>query len=560
MEENKYTHDTDRKLTQTFLKPIRKCINNWASQQQSFPDKNLGDLIEISEVRELYYYRLRLKTEQETRSVRAKSIPYKGEAVDPKTIFSIKEVKPWDYDLERPKTFKDASNTYSVGGSATVDICSYCKGAGKNVCSTCGGNGKVSCGTCGSSGKVRCSECNGKGRVEYRERCSSCNGRGEKPQTVWDEYHKVYATRTRPCPECNGQGGWTRTKSCPTCSGSGKVRCSTCSGSGKVVCRKCSGTGQITCSTCEGYKKIKSYYVIDQENKALTKGGYFGCMPGDELNNIIKCWEQNDFELIDTFESKKGPLKVDVSNIDHPVSKSILDLLVGTEGTNDKRTLFQTLTVEKTVVWRVKYTYSGRDYTLYLTESGAVSALHSPVTHFAQGQIAEIKNQLKSRRLYDAAQTAQNLEALASKDNKTAFRILNNGILKKMRADYRFGAYTGIMLIMVASVPFLQWYYLTVGFTAPWCDIARISEFQLFKYLPYIYAAMGGIFPFWIAGRNKSYARTESFIGRFSKGFFVGMLNYIVGMLIVAALHCLILPFVWNILLSFWGIIAAFLD
>ncbi len=565
MAEKKYTDDRNCNLSDAFLKPIRECINHWAQSFEAFPDKNLGDNIEVSEVIERIMYRLTLKTESETRSVKTRTVPYKGEKLDPKSIYKLADVNPWDYQLELPDGFKNENNSYVVPGSAEVDTCHSCSGYGKTSCRSCAGKGKVTCSSCRGYGSVNCGTCGGRGRVDTEIKCTSCSGRGYVivqememiyPTHKYSEGRMAYVDKKKSCSNCNGHGYRKSTKSCPTCGSSGKVPCKTCGQSGYVTCSNCGGRGEVTCASCEGYKKLKSYFAIEQEDKFATKHRYYVNMEEDEFNNLLKYQVQRDFKTVDCFSSKDGALKLDLSEIKHEVSQSMKNILKGTEGTSAQRTMFQELRIEKTSVWEVNCNYSGRDYTLYLTQSGRVSALQSPVTNYAQGLMPLLENQINRRQLYKAAETSKKLINMSQ--DEAPFRALYNGISNKMRADYRFGAFFAVMLAIATAYPLNQWYYGSVSFMAPWCAMSHYGNDMFIKAVPYVYTVLAGIFPVVMACRSKKiYLRCRTFFGRFISGFAIAILNYIAGTLILAVLHCLLLPVLWNVLISIWMLIEA---
>lgn len=170
-------------------------------------------------------------------------------------------------------------------------ICSCCRGTGKENCPECGGmgviisdcdkcdKGLIKCPLCKGEGWKECTRCNGIGEMTVK--CSRCGGKGfiwetcfgftsgpvtrlntlkngktliNFPATGFKPFEKHRTT----CPVCGGTGRETVT--CPTCKGRGFLRCPPlvkcpyCKGRGffRKNCTACSSTGRIPCRSCGG--------------------------------------------------------------------------------------------------------------------------------------------------------------------------------------------------------------------------------------------------------------------------------------------------------------------
>uniref|UniRef100_A0A803SP03 Ssu-2 homolog n=1 Tax=Anolis carolinensis TaxID=28377 RepID=A0A803SP03_ANOCA len=96
----------------------------------------------ICDLRSFDTYRYRLETFSESSSCKWKSVPYRGEPVDPS--LQAHAPYPWDVQVEVSPMFKDQKKKVKVPHTSSVKECPQCRGQGDTSCSSCGGSGLVS--------------------------------------------------------------------------------------------------------------------------------------------------------------------------------------------------------------------------------------------------------------------------------------------------------------------------------------------------------------------------------------------------------------------------------
>ncbi|XP_062825821.1 protein SSUH2 homolog isoform X1 [Anolis carolinensis] len=101
----------------------------------------------ICDLRSFDTYRYRLETFSESSSCKWKSVPYRGEPVDPS--LQAHAPYPWDVQVEVSPMFKDQKKKVKVPHTSSVKECPQCRGQGDTSCSSCGGSGLVSSGVLG---------------------------------------------------------------------------------------------------------------------------------------------------------------------------------------------------------------------------------------------------------------------------------------------------------------------------------------------------------------------------------------------------------------------------
>jgi hypothetical protein len=213
---------------------------------------DLGDIVEIKNIRLLHCVTASRIVVTETRSVTDKVVPFRSERIARQKVLTADEV-----DVDSFRFFNndrdEGEETQTVEGSARAVPCPDC-----------------------IDGKVDCDDCKGTGRNE----CEKCGGDG----TVLGAKRSDGSYRDKNCPECRATGQMA----CRSCT-RGRVACEKCEGRGKVI-----QEFQVTAERTETAESIDVFH--DDLAELLNLLGIYG--PGIKRDDGGKIWRDGVCALI----------------------------------------------------------------------------------------------------------------------------------------------------------------------------------------------------------------------------------------------------------------------
>ncbi len=446
-----YRRETAKTFTREEENRFRELMNTMAKSVKGYTDRKIGDALKIVSIYDTPFYKLVLKTQNDTRTIRSGHERYNGQTIPQRSVFSESDFNKWDI-CEAPKPYRNADMSYYVSGSKHIEKCP----------------------TCNAAGVVPCSHCNGSGSV----RCSRCGGSGT-------EYHEELVKET--CPSCHGTGG-TKTveqgtgrelgrNCCYRCGGNGYVNvkrqmprtCSSCGGSGRKTCGTCNGRGRLTCQTCGGNGKVVYYMAVDQ--KAFVKHDVkfimTGDLPSDEKEKYVQAFDRTDGKLIfqhgndgTAFDSKVIGSQGFMTGTLQKMSEDLVN-------TASNKIIYNEFLIHEYSALTVTYHVDGRDYTCILQgDSWDVFTVTSPISDFMDDLKSKVIGLTKMRR-YGSAWTVMKriLNFPQAGDNE---RKVKEDLEDAMKRSTKLGVRFAFLAFVLAMLPLLAHYFKNYELLSPW--------------------------------------------------------------------------------------------
>lgn len=481
---------------------IRRIINAYSRKTTDHPFTDYGDKIKIRVNDDCTVYECSVQTQYEDRNVEEKQRPYRGWQIQPRKYFSIHDVAAWNYNLRVPEDFTKRETVVDVDGSARVEQCFPCSGAGSNTCYTCFGKGKEKCPTCGGDYQhLRCSSCGGDGKRNCtscggsgEHVCSKCNGTGKRVENLskWKTHYDHNLNRevggyewvkeTVSCSACSGRGRWrcesckgTGCKSCTTCGGRGYVTCPECT-QGVIICKTCGGDGKLTCTVCEGAGKNEFRYVVNRSLKEETLRSYV-------CDNRVREFVENNslrYSAVD-FNVRKKALEGELYPEDVRCSSKLSKLVAKTEPASGK-ILFQEATVQHVETTVVEYEYDGSSYS-GIACGGVFYTDNSPIAEWSAGLVEKAGKKIK------LGGSASSLKMLEQARNAGADSREVNNLLAKARRKLgnlrEAGVSLAFWLVILFVSPVIYNFYAQLNPVGPWAIVTNNPAWKFFNMVPF---------------------------------------------------------------------------
>lgn len=446
-----YRRETAKTFTREEENRFRELMNDMAKSVKGYTNRKIGDTLKIVNVYDTPFYKLVLKTQNDTRTTRSSYERYNGQTIPQRTVFSESDFNKWDI-CEAPKPYRNTNMSFYVNGSKHIENCP----------------------TCNSSGVVACNHCNGSGSV----RCSKCGGSGT-------EYHEKLVRET--CPSCHGTGG-TKTieqgtgrelsrNCCYRCGGNGYINvkqqipstCSSCGGSGRKTCGTCNGRGRLTCQTCGGNGKVVYYLAVDQ-NASVKHDIKFimtGDLPSDEKVKYVESFDRTDGTLI--FQHGNDGTSFDRKVIDDQdfMSEILQKMSKDLVNNASNRIIYNEFLIYEYSALTVTYRVDRKDYTCILQgDSWDVFTVTSPISDFMD-ELKEKVISLANTRRYGSAWTVMKriLKFPQAGENE---RKVKEELEDAMKRSTKLGVRFAFLAFVLAMLPLLTHYFKNYELLSPW--------------------------------------------------------------------------------------------
>ena len=487
------------------VQDIRNAINAYSRRTSRHPFEDYGNDVRIIVNDDCPIRECSVRTQYEARGKKEAYRPYKGWSVSPRRYFSLSEVDPWGFNLNLPGDFIDKKSIVEVDGSAHVEKCNGCNGAGRNTCYTCHGQGKdicprchgdylhLRCSTCGGDGRENCPSCGGKGE----HFCSKCNGTGKVTENIsvwkthWDFQQQKqvggyeWEKKEVPCSACSGKGHWrckscggTGTKTCGTCDGRGFVTCPDCS-SGYLVCKTCSGKGYLVCRTCEGEGKNEFRYIV---NRSLSQKTLSRFICDSRVREFAEKGNPG-FDSTD-FDVRRKSLSGSELYPEDVRCSSALSKLVAEADTVDGRILFQEAMVRSVGSTYVEYEYDGSRYKGIICNGVFHHVGNSPIDEWSADLVSKAGKRIKRG---SSASTLKMLDqAEMAGGNRKEINALRVKAALKLDRIYSAGVSTAFWLYVVLVTPVFFNFYSKLNPVMSWAIRTNNPDWKFYGMLAFV--------------------------------------------------------------------------
>ncbi|MFO8128892.1 MAG: hypothetical protein R6T99_03195 [Bacteroidales bacterium] len=466
-----YTRDSKK------ARELIHSINKWSNKAGIGDVKDLGKKIDITRITFYRVFELRIKSQEEKRSLTASLRPYKGEKIGQRTVNSPEEVNPWNLDLRKPDDFADGRQNYEIAGSHYIKECGLCHGAGEINCRSCMGRGKTICPACNGKKSITCTACGG----SPRQRCTACNGSGRitVKYNVRDNSASGFHTRTET-RSCGCSGGVVI---CGACNGTGRMTCKTCGGTGKIQCKTCRGKGRVTCELCDGHKKVLSYVNLKQEFILNSKSLLYNIV---EMARLFPGFKETVQKAPADVLVKERATELPKGKFrDHQSFDRYYDNLVDKikEDAKGEKVHFQEVSLTEIPVYQVDYKYKKKAYALLVY--GRDTQVYSPVSPVSElfrvfyDRAGKREGQNRVSSAINAYELARSLdvENEYSAEIKQALDRLYMKSEKVIRTGVMFGVLSAIYFLSLLSIA----YFSPHNFWIPFFDTYAENHPALLK-------------------------------------------------------------------------------
>jgi hypothetical protein len=398
---------------------LRAALTAHADAVPGHEFERLGDAAAIDRVEAIPAYQARLRAVYECRRVERRGRPHDGSAV-PAATASEASLDPWRVELPPPGGFEPTPDEHEVPGSAAVETCRGCGGAGDTACEKCSGAKEVRCGRCGGSGSVNCSECVGRGE------CKRVTGK--IPRKVpcicgFLRERERLAGRAYVCSQCNNVGEYERLQDVeswvPCRCGSGKVCCPECRGRQKVGCGGCRATGRVPCNPCGRSGRVVSFLAVAR-TFAPGAARHLVADPGVPGDIVARLGSVATFDRLLDLRTTAVPPRLDLAE-ETPAAAAVVrvfaESLAGCPAGH--RVTAQQLVVEAAPAYRVGYGFAGRGYSAWwadLPGRPPLVPITSPLADAAGGLVNEALRLWSDGDRREAALTLQDAARMATAD------------------------------------------------------------------------------------------------------------------------------------------------
>lgn len=446
-----YRKETAVTFTQEEEMRFRELMNNMAKSVKGYTDRKIGDALKIVSVYDTPFYKLVLKTQNDTRTTRSSYERYTGQAIQERTVFSEKDFDKWDV-CDAPKPYRNTNMAFYVNGSKHVENCP-----------TCGARGVVTCGNCGGRGTVSCSRCGGSG-YEYHEKlvketCPVCRGTGGT-KTVEQGTGRELSRNC--CYKCGGNGYVQVTRQIPS-------TCSSCGGSGRETCDTCRGSGKLTCSSCGGNGKVVYYWAVDQSAsvKHNVKFILTGNLPADEKSKYVQAFDRTDGKLI--FKHSNKGISFDQKTIDSQdfMSNTLNEMSKDLANSVSNKIVYNEFFIYEYSAKTVTYRLDGKDYVCVLQgDAWDIFTVTSPISDFMDDLKEKVIGLAKMRR-YGSAWTVMKriLRFPQAGANEKRVKDELEGVMKN---STKLGMRLSFIVFVIGVMPLLLHYLQNYELLAPW--------------------------------------------------------------------------------------------
>ncbi|MCQ2317378.1 MAG: hypothetical protein MJZ90_00425 [Bacteroidales bacterium] len=446
-----YRRETAKTFTKEEEHRFRELMNTMAKSVKGYTNRKIGDALKIVSVYDTPFYKLVLKTQNDTRTIRSGHERYNGQMIPQRTVFSESDFNKWDI-CEAPKPYRNASMSFYVSGSKHIE-----------KCPTCNATGVVACGNCGGKGSVRCSKCGGSGTEHHeelvREICPSCHGTGGT-KTVEQGTGRELSRNC--CYRCGGNGYINVKQQIPS-------TCSSCGGSGRKTCGTCNGSGRLTCSTCGGNGKVVYYLAVDQNAsvKHDTKFIMTGDLPSDEKVKYVESFDRTDGTLI--FQHGNDGISFDRKLIGSQdfMTGTLQKMAEDLANTASNKIIYNEFQIYEYSALTVTYRVDSKDYTCILQgDSWDVFTVTSPISDFMDDLKSKVISLTKMRR-YGSAWTVMKriLNFPQAGDNE---RKVKEDLEDAMKRSTKLGVRFAFLAFVLAMLPLLAHYFKNYELLSPW--------------------------------------------------------------------------------------------
>lgn len=521
---------------------IRRIINDYSRQTSGHPFYCYGNDIKIVVNDDCPVSECIIRTQYEDRTPREQRRPYRGRSLAAQKYVSLDEVDVWSFRLKTPEDFIDRKTVMEVEGSARVDTCGSCQGAGSTTCFTCMGKGKDTCPTChGNYDHVRCRQCDGRGYTTCRDCggrgdcvCSKCKGTGTITEMIsewrshYDQIQKKEVSgyeqvkKTRSCPACSGRGHWR----CNTCGGRGTLKCTGCGGNGFVtctnctngfiVCKTCAGKGQTVCRVCEGAGRNETRYTV---NRTLSQSTLRGYVCDRRVREFAES-HQLTYTSVD-FDTRGKVLEGELYTEDVRCSSKLGKLLAKTEP-DSGIILFQEAIVQHVLATWIEYGFKGSSYKGIICND-VFYPDGSPIDEWSSSLVDSAEKKMRKGSSAKSLEMLDQAEAAGA--DRTEIGKLRSKALMKLGNLQSAGTSVAFWMVVLFFSPIFFNFYYKLNPVASWAIVTNNPGWRFFTFVPLcqtlIFLVVAVALRLWFGIRSSDGRKQHSSIWiYFAKGFF----------------------------------------